>query len=95
MDKIFGHAHMIALRGDDGLLCHQWFASDYVGIVLFTDEKISRSWLKKLAGYGFSLPTITPRLISSIPEGLKPTINPSDEYADMRRIIIRAQWHPV
>lgn len=98
MSNLFGHAQMYALRSEDGYLCHRWMASESIGIVLFGDPKTASSWLKtvnKLARVHQKpdwelLAQVV--IIKSYPVALQATINPSDEYTDVSRIVGRVVW---
>ena len=88
MSKLYGHGHLIALRGDDGLLGYRWLAADTVSILLFVQPKLANEWLKE-AGKHVTLPRLTPVLVNTLPEGVRATINPSDDISEVRRMMGR------
>lgn len=92
---LYGRAQMYALKATDGYFCHRWWASDRIGLVMFTDPKAVTTWVKavnKLAKkfkrpeWALSAQVV---VITSLPEGLQATINPADEYADVNRMMAR------
>ena len=91
MAKIYGHSQMIALRGDDGLLCYRWIASPEVSMLLFVEPKSAKEWLKA-AGQCVELPHLNPVPVSAVPEGLRVVINPSHDVADIRRMMASKEF---
>lgn len=98
MSNLFGHAQMYALRSEDGYLCHRWMASELIGVVLFSDSKTASAWLKSVAklaktyknqDWELSAQVV---IIKSYPVALQATINPSDEYTSISRIVSRIVW---
>lgn len=95
---IAGYQHLYALRGERGLLCHRWWASDRIGILLFVSSKDAAVWAKEVNKLAIkhNEPTWVVKaqvtMLSEVSQELQLTINPSDEYADVRRILSRVIW---
>lgn len=95
---LWGYHQLYGLKSADGYLCHLWWASDRVGLILFLDPKSASKWLKEVNKLAkkHKRPdwevTAQVVIIKEVPEGLQPTINPADEYADVNRIVGRKTW---
>lgn len=88
MSKLYGHSHLIALRGEQGYLCYQWLASERVSMLLFAQPKLANKWLK-VANQHAELPKLQPVPVRELPTGLQAAINPADDVTDIRRIAMR------
>lgn len=84
----YGHSHLLALKAADGFLCFRWMFSPNKSVVLFTDAKAAKEWVKKVntAGKGWKIEAI-PTMIKSHPEVFRVAINPSSDISDLARIM--------
>lgn len=95
---IAGHPHLYALKGDEGFLCFRWWSSERIGILLFASAKDALAWVKEVNKLAIKHkePTwalkVQATAVSDVAKGLQLTINPSDEYADVRRMLSRINW---
>lgn len=89
MGKFYGHSHLIALRAAEGYLCYHWLFGPYSSVVLFTDAKAAKEWLKKLEEFPDWELKLLPTMVSSHPAGFRATINPSSDFNDVARIMSR------
>lgn len=91
MASFYGHPSLFALKSSQGYLCSRWWASDNNGVLLFTDPKIAKEWLKEAGKIGHKL-DVVPTSIRQHGEGLKPAINPSKDVSDIQRVISHLNW---
>lgn len=98
MVDFYGHPSLVALKSDQGYYCYNWWESKIVAVVLFTDTKTARTWLKKAnieaANSNWRLQEIAASLtqIRSHPPVMRATINPSTDVADLQRIMSKSFW---
>lgn len=95
---LYGHPRMYALKSGEGFLCHSWWSDDNIGLILFVDAKSAATWVKEVSKLGkkhnqqewIVIAQVT--AIDIHPKHLMPTINPSGEFADVRRMMSRRLW---
>lgn len=98
MSDFYGHSHLIALKSSKGYYCYNWWAYTVVAVVLFTDTKTAKEWLKKAnveaAKSQGRLEEIVAVLtqIKSHPVAMRTTINPSTDAAEIHRVMKKSFW---
>lgn len=96
--EFYGHSHLIALKSSEGYYCYNWWGYTIVAVVLFTDIKVAREWLKKAnveAGKSQGrLKEIVATLtqIKSHPAKMRVAINPSVDAAEIHRVMKKSFW---
>lgn len=85
----YGHSHLIAIKAPYGYFCYHWPFSPNRSVVLFTDAKVAKEWIKKVNTAGRMHWNIegVPTMVRTHPEGFKVTINPSSDISDLMRIM--------
>lgn len=92
MSDFYGHPRLVALKAQAGFLCYHWAFSPYMSVVLFTDAKTAKEWMKvvnKEPKRGWQIEALV-TTVSSHPVEMRATINPSSDSNDIARIMSRA-----
>lgn len=98
MGDFYGHPHLIALKSPGGYYCCNWWSDKSVAVVLFTDIKTAKEWVKKAnveaAKSQDRLKEIVAILtqIKSHPLAMRATINPSTDAAEIQRVMKKSFW---